>query len=240
MEKKTKRYRVLENRRTAKTVVAVKLAPEDGEVFEFKAGQFTMLRLLNPDGTMWRAKAYSVCSPPSERSFIELGFKIYGPFTQRAAALAAGDLVELAGPYGVFTLEKTPKDSSVAFLAGGIGVTPFLSMTREAMVQKDERMYALLYANVTTEDIAFQDEILALTDEYPNFSATFFVEHGALPPLPAITEVGRIPLDALKKYCGDFATTDYLMCGPPPFMEAMTKYLAEQGVPKERIRKENF
>jgi len=85
VEKKTKRYRVLENRRTAKTIVALKLAPEDGEVFAFKAGQFVMLRLLNPDGTMWRAKAYSVCSPPSERSHIELGFKIQGPFTQRAA-----------------------------------------------------------------------------------------------------------------------------------------------------------
>ena len=199
MEKKTKRYRVLENRRTAKTIVALKLAPEDGEVFAFKAGQFVMLRLLNPDGTMWRAKAYSVCSPPSERSHIELGFKIQGPFTQRAATLVAGDLVELAGPYGVFTLDKTPSDFEVAFLAGGIGVTPFYSMIREATIQKSPRIISLLYANVTTEDSAYTEELLSLSDKNANLSVTLFVEHGVMPPLPALSEVGRISPEALKK-----------------------------------------
>ncbi|MFH1171330.1 MAG: FAD-dependent oxidoreductase [bacterium] len=214
-------------------------APEKGEIFHFQAGQFVMLHILNPDGTTWRAKAYSICTPPSEKSYLELAIKIAGPFTQRAAALREGDTVELDGPHGAFTLSE-PKDRDAAFLAGGIGITPFYSIIREATAQRSDLKITLLYANVAKEDIAFLSEILQLTRDNPKFSICFLVEQGEMPPPPATTERGRVTIDILKKYCGNFSSTDYYLCGPPVFMDVMHKLLSGQGVPEENIRKEHF
>jgi ferredoxin-NADP reductase len=233
------RCRIRKRYETAKNVFVLHLTPEAGTVFDFFSGQFVMLRILNPDGSLWRAKPYSVCTPPTEKGYIELAIKIYGPFTQRASTLKEGDIVELEGPHGVFLKDaQTPKD--VAFLVGGIGITPFYSYIREATMKNLKQHITLLYANISKDDIAFFTEIQKLAETNPNFRVVFLVEQGEFPPPPAVTERGRVTLEILKKYCGAFASTEYFMCGPPIFMDVMTKILTEQGVPKERIKLEKF
>lgn len=238
MEKKTYRYTVQKVWRTTPNIVAMNVVPESGQVFDFKAGQFVMLRLLNPDGSFWRQLPFSICTPPGEKTYLQLAWKIFGQFTQRAAALKEGDRVEIAGPFGVFTIDETTM-TNIAFLSGGIGITPFLSMMRDATERKLPIKMMLLDANHTKVDIAFFQEIQELASKNPNVSVLFIIGSGELPERVQCAE-GRINMAMLEKYCGNFSATWYFLCGPPAFMDAMMECLLSKGVPKERIRKEIF
>ncbi|MBI3956541.1 MAG: FAD-dependent oxidoreductase [Candidatus Kerfeldbacteria bacterium] len=225
------------NRRATHNVVVLELAPEHGSVFSFKAGQFVMLRLLNDDGTLWRQEAFSICSTPSRTDAIELAFKIYGPFTQRAAALTPGTVVEIAGPYGTFTLDESAQ--AITFLSGGIGVTPFLSMIRDATERKLPITMRLLYANHTKEDIPYFDELNALAKQNPNLTIVHVISQGDVPAGLAC-ESGRMNDAIIQKHGGDPAHTFYYLCGPPPFMHALSVCLLNSGVSKDRIKLEHF
>lgn len=238
MQRKTFRYRVIGQRKTTHNVSVLDLAPEHGEVFEYKAGQFVMLRILSPEGSLWQQRALSICTSPTERSSLQLGYKVYGEFTTRAATLKEGDGVEVAGPYGVFTLDAAGTND-IAFLSGGIGITPFLGMIRHATETKMPNKLMLLYSNKTREDIAFFGELNDLAERNPNFSILYVITQGPLPDLEKC-EQGRINAAMLERYCGNFGSSFYYLCGPPPFMQAMTECLTEKGVPKERIRIERF
>ncbi len=232
-------FTVQENRKEAEGIIALTLAPEDGKpLFDFKAGQFVMLQLLNNDGSVWAQAAYSIANAPVEgKDVIELGIKVEGKFTSRCNALEVGEKVMLRGPYGVFTLQDT-KGPHV-FFAGGIGIVPIRSMIRQALLSGSDQEVFLFYSSKTRSQIAYEAELRDLASEYENFYPTFCVTRETVSGFHG--ECERVNVDLVKRYFTDFENGTYYMCGPVPFMHFVKEMLLEEDVDVDTcLRKEAF
>ncbi len=228
-------YRVAALRWDIPTVFRLNLVPDDGQVFVFKPGQFVMLRLLNADGTFWKQKAFSITTPPSVQNQIELGIKLAGEFTRRAAQLKSGDRVEVAGPFGRFTMPDGTQE--VVLVSGGIGVAPFLSMIRALADAENPVRIILLNSNRHLHDVPYRRELEKLAATHPNLQVVQFLT-GEEPP--AEWKRGRINEAALVELCQPLAEKHFLLCGPPAFMADLRAIRERRDVPKERIRVEHF
>lgn len=228
-------YRVAALRWNTPTVFTLDVVPDDGPVFDFKPGQFVMLRLFNGDGTFWKQKAFSIASTPSTKDRLELGIKLAGEFTRRAAQLKPGDHVEVAGPYGRFTMPDDTRE--VVLAAGGIGVTPFLSMIRSLADAETPTRIILLNSNRHLQDVAYREELEKLAAEHPNLQLVQFLT-GDEPP--GDWKRGRINERALFELCQPLAEKQFLLCGPTGFMADLRAVLERHGVPAKHIHIEHF
>lgn len=201
----------------------------------FQAGQWVNMRVLNSDGSEWAKAAYSIASAPSFGTHrIELGIKREGDFTKRLAALHVGDTVELQGPWGVFTLK--PEYKRHVLIAGGIGVTPFVSMIREGVVNGEEIM--LLYSCRTPEEAAYLDELQKLMNTHPHLKVLCTCTRES--PAAWNGERGRIGAEVLAREIPEVDGTECLLCGPDAFMKAVREALLAQGFDPKCVRQESF
>jgi ferredoxin-NADP reductase len=234
-----RRFRVIERRdETAETFTLV-LEPADGEaMFTFQAGQFVMLHLYNPDGTVWAKAAYSIASAPleSQKNF-ELGIKLHGDFTRRTAGLSTGDDVGVQGPYGVFTLKQDVE--RIVFFAAGVGVTPLRSMIREALLANSPTELILFYSEKTHAAMAYEDEFRSLATTYPNFRFIPILTRET--PEGWDGETSRLDRAMVEKYLNDWQGSRYCVCGPKEFMDAAKVMLVSADVDvRTRLQKESF
>jgi ferredoxin-NADP reductase len=231
-------YRVMENAPLAAGMFRLVMEAVDEPLPSFQSGQWVNLRLQNPDGSEWAKAAYSIASAPSAGTqTVEFGVKLAGDFTKRLFTLKAGDQVELQGPWGVFTATQG-QAAEIVCIAGGIGVTPFVSMFREAAVR--ERGLTLLYANRRAEEAAYLEELMALAAAHPRLRVipTYTRES----PTGWEGERGRIDAAMLRRHVAFSAAqeTVYLLCGPDAFMHDVRAALMAQGVDPKKIKQESF
>lgn len=212
-------------------------SPTDGQpVPSFLPGQFFNLR---PSGLPADFKpnfhSYSAArtSRPDSVSF---GIKKHGPFTQHLFTLSVGAPVEIMGPFGVFTLPK-PIDYPLVFLAGGIGITPFLCMTEHLTDTHFSKPYHLFYGNWTEEGIAYRKLLDSFSARHSNFHVIHSLS-GENIPASWMGERGFLSVEMFKRAGVDLSTSHFYVCGPKGFIDAMMAQLGEAGVPKERLHKE--
>ncbi|MDO8584163.1 MAG: FAD-dependent oxidoreductase [bacterium] len=223
----------------AADVFTLVLNPADAEsVFDFKAGQWVYLHLLNEAGESAMRAAFSIASAPYEsQGRLELCLKLKGDFTKKAAQLIPTDRVALQGPFGVFTVPEGA--SRLVIFAAGIGITPFRSMIRDLAAKKTASDVTLFYSNKRVEGIVYFDEFTRLAEAWPAFHPIFTLTESAPPKW--MGETGRMNEDMIKKYVNDFAQVDFLVCGPPEFMKSVEMIVAGQGVDmKKRWHHEKF
>ena len=237
-----RRFRVLQNRWIAESVFSLTLEPADDQALpSFRAGQFIMLHLLNDDGSTWAKAAYSYATAPSDcQTSIELGIKLSGGFTQRAARLVPGDVVAVQGPYGVFYLKNTPAAASpLVLLAAGIGITPLRSMIRDIVATGVGREMFLFYSEKTLASCAYFSEFESLAAAYSGFHFVPCLTREA--PVSWRYERGRVSGSLIEKYVPSISQAHYCLCGPDEFMFSMKDFLVQRGVdPKIHIQKESF
>jgi ferredoxin-NADP reductase len=202
---------------------------------EFKAGQF-MKVILGEGKDLEHYLSFS--NSPTEKGYIEFTKKISdSKFSHALCALKAGDNVKVQAPFGKFTLEgiDAPK---IAFLSGGIGITPIRSMMKYAADANLGKDMVLLYANRTIKDIAFRDDLNAIQRQYPRLK----VVHVLCESEPGFKcSVGVINSEIVKGDIPDYLERKFFLCGPPGMVEAMKKILADElALPKEYIITENF
>ena len=138
-------------------------------------------------------------------------------------------------PYGKFTFEgECPK---VALLCGGIGITPFMSMCKNATDKKLGSKITLFYGCRTEEDTAFKNELDELSQKNPNLKIIIVLSQ-ASPQWKGAT--GYITAEMVKKELPDFKDTVFYACGPPPMVKAMQELVAKLGLPKEQLKLEYF
>ncbi len=215
------------------------LVPDGSEsMFSFQPGQWVFLHLLKADGSSLARAAFSIATAPEESNAqLELGIKVYGSFTKLASQLIPGDRVDLQGPFGVFTLRE--QVSPLVLFAGGIGVTPFRSMIHSLAARKAGAEVILFYSNKRVEDIAYFDELNKIAETWPGLRLVYLLTEHA--PSKWQGEIGRLNAEILKKHVMDFQQGEFLMCGPPGFMETVEKLLKEQNVDtKKRLHRELF
>mgnify|MGYP001558239038 CR=1 FL=1 len=203
-------------------------------VLDFKAGQFLSVKLQNNP----QLKRYlSISSSPTELGYLEFTKKLTeSDFSKSLNNLAAGDQVTIQYPFGKFVLDETfPK---IAFLSGGIGITPIRSICKYVVDKNLGLDIVLVYANRSVKDVVFKDDFDALVKSY----SALRVAHVLCETEPGFAcTVGRINSEVIKNEIPDYRTRKFYLCGPPQMVEAMRKMLAEDlGLPVERIVTENF
>lgn len=206
-------------------------------VAAFSPGQFAWLN-LSPSPWSLRDHPFSISSSPTLLPRIEMTIKPLGDFTGGIARTPLGQTAWLDGPFGVFSTDRYPEASGFVFVAGGIGITPVMSMLRALADRKDRRLLWLFYANPEWDSVAFREEIDDLSLRL-DLTIVHIVEEPSA-DFPGL--VGRLDETVLRGHLPEDPPADfrYFLCGPAPFTETAEAGLAAMGVTPSHIRTELF
>ena len=199
--------------------------------FEFAAGQFFYITLGKN-----MVHHFSFSDSPTVKDHVEFTTKMTGsPFKNALNMLRPKDKVKIRGPYGEFTLN--PAFKKIAFLSGGIGITPIRSICKYATEKKVDCAITLLYGNNSETDIAFRKDF----DEMASKNKKLKVAHVLSNPSSEWTGYkGYITKDVVAKEIPDYSERIFYICGPPGMVLAMNKILDELSVESKNIKLENF
>lgn len=205
----------------------------EGDHKDYAPGQFMVLQLARK-GKVSEPHPFTIASSPMRKG-LSIYVKAVGDFTCTIGETNRSDLAYIDMPYGIFTFLNHDAERLV-FIAGGIGITPFISMLRYICDRKLQKEVILLWANKREKDIAFRDELEKMTSQMSSLKVLHVVSRQEDWP----GEKGRIDADKLKKHVGDFHQGEFFLCGPAQMMRDVGKTLSGLGVPKKRIHMERF
>jgi predicted ferric reductase len=135
----------------------------------------------------------------------------------------------LEGPYGDFSYANISNRKQV-WIAGGVGITPFLSMAR-SLGESSSLQINLFYAAEKLKDAVFLNELIDIERQVPaNFDTTIIDRHVS----------GYVSAEMLEKQLGNLKEYDFMICGPPGMMKAITSQLIADGVEESSIHSEEF
>jgi ferredoxin-NADP reductase len=205
------------------------------EGFEFTSGQFLTIR-VQADGRDL-VRCYSLSSSPSARGYLDITVKRQGVVSSLLhSSLRAASMVAIKAPAGAFTY-PTGDDRPLLLIAGGIGITPLLSMLRHATECEPARPVTLLYSARREDQLACRDEITALARRHPQVRVTFAVTDA--PTSPDVYP-GRIDETLIRTVMPHVRDAIALICGPQPMIDGIRQLLAALQVPAPQIRFERF
>ena len=228
-------YRVSEVRKERGDTSTLVMHPDGHPGFRFSPGQFGWL-------TVWGSPFKITGHPFSFSSSaevtdgrVEMSIRNLGDFTSAIDKVPVGQRVYLDGPYGAFTIGN-PADMHV-LIAGGVGITPMMSMIRTLADRGDTRPAILLYGSRDWESITFREELEALKARL-NLTVVHVL---ANPPAGWTGEQGFITADVFKRHLPPpYADHEYFICGPDVMMDAIEKALGEMNVPLSKYHSERY
>lgn len=245
--------RQFENR--AKDICSFYLEPHDGGALPpFLPGQFLTFELNIPDHPVPVVRCYSLSDSPLARDRYRISIRRVPPPPKAGpeippglsssyfhSSLREGDILDVRAPAGGFHLD-TGSERPVVFIAGGIGLTPVLSMFKWLADTGSRRTAWFFLAVRNGNDIALREEIneIASRNKQQFHTVTLFSD-----PTENCIEGkdfdcnGFLNVDVLKRYLGT-SNYEFYICGPPPMMEAMVKALVAWGVPETDVHFEAF
>lgn len=181
---------------------------------------------------------FSFSNSPTDKGYIEFTKRItQSDFSQALNVMAPGAWAHLRGPLGQFTLPR--KQRKLAFLSGGIGITPLCSMLRYIVAKRLPYDVVLLYGNSSFEEIAFREEL----DELSRSHGGIRVEHtlsGPVVPPGWKGERGHIDKDLVRKLVPDFMDRLFYVSGPPKMVLALEEELANLRIPQKQVKRDSF
>jgi predicted ferric reductase len=210
---------------------------------ERKPGQYATIRVKREDG--WsEPHPFTISCAPEEGSLLRFTIKKSGDFTSTVPELAPGTPVQCAGPFGAFCKDIEDKND-IVMIAGGVGITPFLSVLRHFRDIKAQNHIRLFWCNKTLDDAFSLNELAGMTRELHLrvvhvLSRAPGAEKYHDPSLPAVTyESGHLTKNTLLKY-GVSPGAAYYLCGPSAMQNAVLAELAACGVDPDNVEKEKF
>jgi ferredoxin-NADP reductase len=215
-----------------------RLGAPPGGLPDFRPGQFYAVEVQAPDGS-WVRRSYSIASAPAQREFFDLTIKFLEGGTATGVwfrDIKKGSRVRATGPFGEFILDES---RPAIFVAGGVGVTPLMSMLRHIDAQSLALPVLLLYSNRTSADVIYERELRELRTRRPNISI-----HFSLTREPAGTawtdRRGRFDASALRELCGSMTDRNVYLCGTMEMMESAGRAFVAMGFPGSQLRTEAF
>ena len=213
----------------------VTIRPDGHDGFRFQPGQFAWL-------TAWvspfsiEEHPFSFSSSAGQAGRMSFTIKELGDFTRRVRDLVPGQSVYLDGPYGAFSPDRHPAPGYV-LIAGGVGITPMMSILRSFADRSDGRPVLLFYANKTWEDVIFREEIETLQQRLP-LTVVHVLER---PPEGWTGERGFVTAELLGRLLpAERRDRHYFLCGPDPMRLAVERALYRLRVPLGRVHAERF
>jgi predicted ferric reductase len=228
-------YRVAEIRAERDDARTLVMRPDGHSGFRFSPGQFGWLTLW---GSPFKITGHpfsfsSSAEAPDGR--VEMTIKNLGDFTSTIASVATGQRIYLDGPYGAFTIGN-PADMHV-LIAGGVGITPMMSMIRTLADRGDKRPTILLYGGRDWDSLIFRDELEAIKARL-NLSVVYVLSN---PPEGWQGEKGYVNAEVFRRHLPPpFDAHEYFICGPNVMMDAIEKTLGDLGVPLSKYHSERY
>lgn len=223
------KYNVVNVETVGGNVTHVNMQPTK-DVMPYKPGQFVFVRFLQQgsDKVSKEWHPFTISSAPKD-PYLRLSVKGLGDYTNEIAKLTPGAIADIEGAYGKFTYTNF-KNKNQIWVAGGIGITPFLSMAKS--LPDNDYVVDLYYSVRTASELIDWD---------------MFKEIGALKegrfrvfPFIADQQEGFLSADYIEKQSLTLKDKDIFICGPPPMMAAMRKQFQEKSVPGTSIHSEEF
>ena len=198
-----------------------------GKPLEYRSGQFIFVRFYN-ENLSSESHPFSIASKTNDPN-IKIVVKNLGDFTSRLNNIKIGDKVALEGPYGRFHCVGDGVSNEV-WIAGGIGITPFIGLAEEIKDKNIGHKIDLYYSVKTKDELIAADNFKDIEKHNKNFR--FF---------PWITtESGYITLDKIIERSGDIKDSEIYICGPPAFKKSLKETMINMGIKENKICDEDF
>lgn len=223
-------FRVAAVRHAAPQVVEATLEPQ-ASALAVQPGQFVLLAFGDGPGFHGCGEFHPfTVSDIEARGRLRVAIKALGPCSTRAQQLQPGTTVRLQGPFGHFLHDDDARPAAQhgpsLWVAGGIGITPFIAVLRHAVPTQP---VTLLYLVADPDQAAFVDELRQIAERHPQLTLRLQGSRDATADLPAL-------LDGVA----DLAHCQVRACGPAPLVQALREALAARGVPPAALRAERF
>ncbi len=241
-----RQFVVARKERESELITSFYLQPEDGGALpDFLPGQYITLRLPLPDGTT-TMRNYSLSSKPGEEYFRisvkressvdPLGTTLHGYVSNLLHHdTNIGATLEVGPPCGQFYLKATDSARPLVLLAGGVGITPLLSMVETALEKSPQRAITLAHACRDPQVQAFRTRLDTLAEKH----AALEVHHRYSDIEAGSDNHGLIDIKFLQSLNLD-AGSEFYLCGPPVFLSLLFKNLTEIGISESQINLEFF
>jgi ferredoxin-NADP reductase len=225
---------ILPQTATAKTFCFERM---DGPLPPFRAGQYVNV-MVNLEGVR-TSRPYSISSAPmAERLELTVRNKPDGfvaPYLFNK--LKVGDVLETSGPSGHFYHEPLIDGEDLVFLAGGSGITPFMSMIRDTVQRQRPLKINLLYGSRRPEDVIFKADLEKLAAAHSNVAFSLVISE---PPKGYGSLKGFLDSKLIAEIVGDMQGKTFYVCGPRAMNDLCRAALKEVGVPQRKIRYELY
>jgi predicted ferric reductase len=199
--------------------------PKNREI-KFTPGQFAFVKLFSNEISK-EPHPFSFSS--ANGSPLKIAIKELGDYTNKIGKIREGDLAVFEGPFGAFSFRNYQNKKQI-WIAGGVGITPFLSMLRD-LTDKDSDYIIDIYYSVKDEScLAFKSEIELIAKNNKNLNVIFWVTN----------KEGFINGDYITEKIPDLKDRDILICGPGIMMSALKDQLFNKGLAKNQIHAEEF
>ena len=241
-EDSVKIWKVLKTEAENHDTTSLYLEGDDERLKKRRAGQWASIRVLREDEWSEPHPFTISCAPEDE--ILRFTIKKAGVFTSSIPELQPGTPVRVEGPFGVFCRD-IEKRQEIAMIAGGVGITPFLSVLRWLRNIRAKNRMALFWTNKTIEDVFTTDELKDMTRELNlkivhTISREKEVEKYFQAKYPHVLYVpGYVTREVLQKHL-DFLSTSFYVCGPPRMQESTLGALEACGVDPKSVERENF
>lgn len=216
----------------------ITLQPTRKKFIHFKPGQFAWL-------TIWKTPfsdtehPFSISSSSEHPEELSFTIKDLGKFTSTIKNMQPGQDVYVDSPHGSFTIDRYPEAKNLVFIAGGIGITPIMSMLRSMADRKDKRPVKLFYNNRDWDSITYREEIEALEKKL-DLQIIYTLEK---PPQKWIGESGYMTESILQKHLPKSwfqENAAIFLCGPQVMMDIVIKQCLNLGFDQQQIYYELF
>jgi len=200
----------------------------------YKPGQYFFITIKQDDKEL--THHFSFSSSPTEKEYFEFTKKLTDhEYSIVLKSAKVGDWARIDAPYGQFTFEgEYPK---IALLAGGIGITPFMSICKYTTDKQLDSKITLFYGCRTEKDMAFKEELETLQTENKNLKILCIVNQ---PTSQWTGATGIITADMIKQALPDYKENVFYTCGPPPMVKAMEAIIESLSLPKSQMKQEYF
>lgn len=230
-----RRFTITDVQQESHDTYTLTFEPQDGKPTPRQPGQFMFVKFIRP-GRPSELHPFTISASPLKTRILQATIKQSGNFTDTIDQTRAGDGARIEAPFGRFSLVHQ-RCGGLVFIAGGVGITPIVSMLRYLKEIDDLRPVLLLYGNKTEHDILFRQELDALPDH---------VETVHILSEPADDWQGPrgfITRDILETYAASRLSdsqTHVFLCGPAAMMSNVMRDLKAMGVPDSRVHYEQF
>lgn len=235
----SKKYIVEKVTEESGSMSTITLKPQSGKVGKYLPGQFGFIR-IQCEGISGEEHPFSLTSEPTNTETISMTIKNLGDWTADVQKIKPGSKARLTGPYGRFSPLLYPGDKAVVLIAGGVGITPMLSILRYFHKKEKNRKVILFWGINSKSEIIFTDEFAAFRRDMKNFTLVPVIAKDA----DHEGEKGYITLEILERVMKDNNTdlqdAQYFICGPAIMQKSVIHGLASKGISKSSIHFESF